>query len=87
MTVIDITYQTNIGERHGRRRMYDNHTGEMWWEPEEPPVPEGHFDGPPNPPLGLSAIAATRPDDSQQAVNEVEVDPKPKAKKKRHGKA
>jgi hypothetical protein len=32
MTIIDITYQTNIGERHGRRRMYDNHTGEMWWE-------------------------------------------------------
>jgi hypothetical protein len=35
MTIIDITYQTNIGERHGRRRMYDNHTGEMWWEPKE----------------------------------------------------
>ena len=33
MTIIDITYQTNIGERHGRRRMYDNHTGEVWWEP------------------------------------------------------
>jgi hypothetical protein len=36
MTIVDITYQTNIGERHGRRRLYDNHTGEMWWEPEEP---------------------------------------------------
>ena len=33
MTIIDVTYQTNIGERHGRRRMYDNHTGEVWWEP------------------------------------------------------
>jgi hypothetical protein len=50
MTIVDVTYQTNIGERHGRRRMYDNHTGEMWWEPEEPVVPEGYFDGPPNPP-------------------------------------
>ena len=33
MTIVDITYTTNIGERHGRRRMYDNHTGEVWWEP------------------------------------------------------
>jgi len=43
MTIIDITYQTNIGERNGRRRMYDNHTGEMWWEsviPEIAPVIE-----------------------------------------------
>jgi hypothetical protein len=32
MTIVDITYTTNIGERHGRRRMYDNHTGEVWWE-------------------------------------------------------
>ena len=35
MTIIDITYTTNIGERHGRRRMYDNHTGETWWDPPE----------------------------------------------------
>jgi len=32
MTIIDITYTTNIGERHGRRKMYDNHTGKTWWE-------------------------------------------------------
>jgi len=32
MTIVDITYTTNIGERHGRRKMYDNHTGKTWWE-------------------------------------------------------
>jgi hypothetical protein len=73
MTIIDITYTINREERYGRRRMYNNHTGETWWDPPEPLVPEGYFDGPPNPPLGLSAIAGTRPDDSQQAVNEVEL--------------
>jgi hypothetical protein len=78
MTIIDVTYQTNIGERHGRRRMYDNHTGEMWWEPEEPVVPEGYFDGPPNPPLGYNVEA----DVLIEPVN-----PAPKSRKKRllHG--
>ena len=38
MTIVDITYTTNIGERHGRRRMYDNHTGETWWESVEAPA-------------------------------------------------
>jgi len=76
MTIVDITYQTNIGERHGRRRMYDNHTGKMWWEPEEPVVPEGYFDGPPNPPLGynVEADVLTAP-----VVNPA---PKPRAKKR-----
>jgi len=32
MTIIDVTYTTNIGERKGRRKMCDNHTGETWWE-------------------------------------------------------
>jgi len=82
MSIIDITYQTNIGERHGRRRMYDNHTGKMWWEPEEPvvdeTVPEGYFDGPPNPPLGYKVEA----DVLIEPVN-----PAPKSRKKRllHG--
>jgi hypothetical protein len=80
MTIIDITYQTNIGERHGRRRMYDNHTGEMWWEPEEPVVPEGYFDGPPNPPnppRGYNVEA-----DVLTAPTPVNPAPKPRAKKR-----
>jgi hypothetical protein len=82
MTIIDITYQTNIGERHGRRRMYDNHTGEMWWEPEEPVVPEGYFDGPPNPPLGYNVEANVLTAPVVEPVN-----PAPKSRKKRllHG--
>jgi len=52
MTIIDVTYLINVGERHGRRRMCDNHTGEMWWEPAvsmEPvePLPEASVEQPP----------------------------------------
>ena len=39
MTIVDITYTTNIGERQGRRKMCDNHTGETWWEEPKVEVP------------------------------------------------
>jgi hypothetical protein len=82
MTIIDITYQTNIGERHGRRRLYDNHTGEVWWHPEEPLVPEGYFDGPPNPPLPPKV----EPEPVIEGVGEpVNPAPKPRHKKLHHG--
>lgn len=65
MTIIDITYTTNIGERHGRRRMYDNHTGEVWWDPLEPdaaaqnlPVPDPLGPVEPLPPASADSLPA-----------------------------
>lgn len=49
MTIIDVTYTTNIGERHGRRRMFNNHTGEMWWEPNPDAAPEPEIEEEPEP--------------------------------------
>lgn len=82
MTIIDITYTINREERYGRRRMYNNHTGETWWDPPEPLVPEGYFDGPPNPPLGPVEPLPAASADSLPADPAPPIKPARKSRKK-----
>jgi hypothetical protein len=74
MTIVDITYTTNIGERQGRRKMYDNHTGKTWWEDPVPAFANPALTG------AVTEYLETRKDPAPEPV-------KAKAKKKRllHG--
>ena len=56
MTIIDITYTINREERYGRRRMYNNHTGETWWDPPEPVESLGPVE--PLPPASADSLPA-----------------------------
>ena len=49
---LDISFTVKESELMGRRLLRDLKTGQIYYDPEEPVVPAGYFDGPPNPPLG-----------------------------------
>ncbi len=55
MPPVDITFTVKASVSNGRRLM-QNEDGTTFWEGDEP-VPEGYFDGPPNPPLGYNVEA------------------------------
>ena len=47
---VDISFTVKDSVRQGRKLLRDLDTGQMFYDPPEPVVPEGYFDGPPNPP-------------------------------------
>jgi len=73
---VDITHTVSLKNRpHPDARLIrDLDTGEANWEGDEP-VPEGYFDGPPNPPLGYNVEADV-------LIEPVNPAPKPRAKKR-----
>jgi hypothetical protein len=74
---VDISFTVKASELAGRRLLRDLKTGQMFYDPPEPVVPEGYFDGPPNPPLPPKVDA-----DVLTAPTPVNPAPKSRAKKR-----
>jgi hypothetical protein len=89
---VDISFTVKDSVRQGRKLLRDLDTGQMFYDPPEPvvdeTVPEGYFDGPPNPPLGYNVEPVVEPEPFPvEPVVEELVNPAPKSRKKRllHG--
>ena len=85
---VDISFTVKDSVRQGRKLLRDLDTGQMFYDPPEPVVPEGYFDGPPNPPSPpkVEPVVEPEPFPVEPVVEEM-VNPAPKSRKKRllHG--